>query len=282
MRGRRAFVVLTVYLLLMSGIIGIIYLGFAASAGNPFGPQPRDVGKAVFAAVVGVQVFLVLFVGPAFTAGAITGEKERQTYDLLRTTLLSPRQIVSGKLFSALSYVLLLVFASIPLQSIAFLLGGVALQEVLLSQLLIIVSAVAFALIGLFASSFMRSTLSATVATYAATILLIVGLPLLALLIALFTDGLSFGFARSPVSWILEALLIYFMLFMAALNLPAALVTSEVILLEENTLWGFTEMVGGHRVFVFSPWYLNLILFSLLALFLYFLTVRRVSKIAIR
>lgn len=282
MRGRRAFVVLTIYLLLMSGIIGIIYLGFAASAGNPFGPQPGEVGKAVFAAVVGVQVFLVLFVGPAFTAGAITGEKERQTYDLLRTTLLSPRQIVSGKLFSALSYVLLLVFASIPLQSIAFLLGGVALEEVLLSQFLIIVSAIAFALIGLFASSTMRSTLSATVATYAATILLIVGLPLLALLIALFTDGLSFGFRPSPVSWILEALLIYFMLFLAALNLPAALITSEVILIEENTLWGFVETIGSHSVFIFSPWYLNFILFSLLALLLYFLTVRRISKIAVR
>jgi hypothetical protein len=177
---------------------------------------------------------------------------------------------------------MLLVFASIPLQSIAFLLGGVALQEVLLSQLLIVVSAVAFALIGLFASSIMLSTLSATVATYAATILLIVGLPLLALLIALFTDGLSFGFARSPVSWIFEALLIYFMLFMAALNLPAALITSEVILIEENTLWGFVESIGSHSVFIFSPWYLNLILFSMLALLLFILTVRRVSKIAVR
>ncbi|HFE67193.1 MAG TPA: hypothetical protein ENJ93_08015, partial [Chloroflexi bacterium] len=89
MRGRKAFVVLTVYLLVMSLFILLIYAAFSAGSNDPFGPNARDVGKAIFAAIVGVQAFLVVFVGPAYTASAISGEKERQTYDLLRTTLLT-------------------------------------------------------------------------------------------------------------------------------------------------------------------------------------------------
>ena len=116
MRGRRAYAILTTYLLLMSGLVLLVYVAFASSVGNPFGPSSRQAGKAIFAAVLGVQMFLVIFVGPAFTAAAISGEKERQTYDLLRTTLLSARSLVTGKLFSALAYVFLLIIASIPLQ----------------------------------------------------------------------------------------------------------------------------------------------------------------------
>jgi ABC-type transport system involved in multi-copper enzyme maturation permease subunit len=85
MRGRRAFVVLTVYLLVMSLFLSLVYLAYASASGTRFGPDSRQAGKAMFATVLGVEVFLVIFIAPAFTAGAITGEKERQTYDLLRT-----------------------------------------------------------------------------------------------------------------------------------------------------------------------------------------------------
>ena len=167
MRGRRAFVVLTVYLVIMSLFLSLVYLAYASSTGSPFGPEPQEAGKVVFATVLAIQGFMVVFVGPAFTAGAVSGEKERQTYDLLRTTLLSARQFVAGKLVSALSYVLLLILAAIPLQSIAFLLGGVSLLELLLSQVVLLVAAVTFALWGLFCSTRMRTTLSATVLTFA-------------------------------------------------------------------------------------------------------------------
>jgi ABC-type Na+ efflux pump permease subunit len=49
--------------------------------------------------------YVVLFnvlVGPVFSAGGFTGERERQTLDLLLTTTISPWQIVWGKLVAAL------------------------------------------------------------------------------------------------------------------------------------------------------------------------------------
>ncbi len=43
-----------------------------------------------------------MLVGPVFSAGAVTSERERETLELLLTTILSPWQILWGKLFSGL------------------------------------------------------------------------------------------------------------------------------------------------------------------------------------
>ena len=277
MRGRRAFVVLTIYLLLMSLFILLVYLVYAAAARNSFGPSGRQAGKAVFGAVLAVELFLVLFVGPAFTSGAISGEKERKTYDLLRTTLLPARAIVSGKLLSALSYVFLLILISVPLQSIAFLLGGVSPIEVLLSQLLVALSAVAFALIGLYFSSLMRSTLTATIATFAVAMLLTFGLPMIAGIAGSVIGPFFFG-GPSP-SWFAQALLIYAGLLLAATNLPATLIVSEVILLEEDALFFFSQTIDGHSVTLFSPWFAYISISVILSLLLYWGCVRRVRRV---
>lgn len=276
MRGRRAFVVLTVYLLLMSGFISLVYLAYAAAANNPFGPDPRLVGKTVFGTVVGVQAVMVIFLGPSFTAGAISGEKERQTYNLLRTTLLPARALVTGKLVSALSYVFLLILAAVPVQSIAFLLGGVSLVELVVAELLIVVSAVTFALMGLFFSSVMRSTLISIVATFGGSLLLTFGLPAAALIVLPLGGNILFS---SGTSALLEVFFIYLGLSLASTNLPATLVISEVLLLQEDTLFFYTETIRGYTVYLFSPWTVYTGLYLLLGLLLFALTVRQVKKV---
>lgn len=178
MRGRRAYVTLTLYLVGMAALILLIY---GSILGRSFGRSSltREVGQALFFTIVCVQIFMAAFIGPAFTSGTISGEKERQTYDLLRTTLLSAGSVVVGKLVSALSYVLLLVAASLPLLGIALLLGGVEPIEFAISQLLIVVAAVTYALWGMYISTVMGSTLSATVVTYAGTLGMLMGVPFL-------------------------------------------------------------------------------------------------------
>ena len=278
MRGRRAFVVLTIYLLAMSAFVSLVYAAYASSANTPYGPDARVAGKAVFAGVLLVQGFMVLFVGPSFTVGAITGEKERQTYDLLRTTLLGANTLVLGKLISALSYVFLLLIASIPLQSIAFLLGGVAVEEVVVSQLVMLVAAVTFALWGLFCSSVMRSTQAASVATFAGALFMVIGIPIIAFFFLIF-GGVFFSMGIT--NWQLEVALVYVALLLAATNLPATLVTSAVILQEESAVFFFQNTFGGtHTVWFPSPWPIFLALYILLALLLYWLSVRRVQRIA--
>ena len=129
MRGARAFVVLTVYLTLMSGFTALLYM-ISSSTKDIYGfTSGGTIGRYLFFGIVGIELFLVTFIAPAFTAGAISGERERQTYDLLKTTLLPARALIVGKMTSALSYVFLLLLAAIPLQSIAFLFGGVTEAE---------------------------------------------------------------------------------------------------------------------------------------------------------
>lgn len=277
MRGRRAFVVLTIYLLIMAFFVSMIYLAIVINDGGTSSSATRFAGQSIFFTMVSIQAFLVVFIGPAFTAGSISGERERQTYDLLRTTLLSPRSFVAGKLFSALSYVFLLVLSAIPLISMAFMLGGVTLLEVILSQLLLLVSAVAFAMLGLYFSSFMRTTMAASVTTYAAALFLTIGTPILV--------GISLSiigplFLSGTTSWVIEALFSYLGLLISATNLPATLILSELFLREQNAVWGFVERIGPHSLWFFSPWYVFILFYSILSLYFFWRTVKRVDQIA--
>ena len=280
MRGRRAFVVLTMYLLAMSIFVTLIYAAYAQSSG-PYGPNARDAGKAVFVGVLAVEIFMVIFVGPSFTVGAVSGEKERQTFDLLRTTLLTGKSMVTGKLISALSYVFLLLIASIPIQSVAFLLGGISGLELILSQVIVFVAAITFALWGLYCSSIMRSTQAASVMTFAGSLFLIVGVPVMVLMASMIAGPVLAGMS---FSWIGEVILMYGGMLLAATNLIATLIVGDIILVEEDALFFFDQSFGagsGGGTFWFpSPWWIFIILYILLALLLYWLSVRKVRQIA--
>ncbi|MDT8307794.1 MAG: ABC transporter permease [Anaerolineae bacterium] len=275
MRGRRAFVLLTVYLLLMGLFITVLYALYSSASRQVYGPDPAQAGKAVYGAVLGVQVILVVFLGPAFTAAAISGEKERQTYDLLRTTLLPAPAFVLGKLISALSFVLLLILAALPLQSIAFLLGGVSGLELALSVLLVLVSAVSYSLLGLFFSSMVRSTLAASVITFASSLFMTLGIPALAIV---FMPFISTYMSSTYRPW-LELVAAYTGLSLSSINLPAAIIVSEIFLLQEDALFFWQDTVGGRTVWLFSPWWVYTILAILASLFLFWATVRRVRRI---
>jgi ABC-type transport system involved in multi-copper enzyme maturation permease subunit len=290
MRGRRAFVVLTVYLFLLSCITSVVYFAYASAAQQPYGPDSYLIGKVVFGGVLGLQVLLVIFITPAFTAGAISGERERQTYDLLRTTLLPARALVSGKLISALAYVVLLIVAAIPLESIAFLLGGVAIEEVILSQLILLATALALGAVSVYISTRARSTLMATVLSYGFAFLTTGGLPLLfAILSPILGFGSTLFIGVEEPSWALIVLLVYIGGFLLAINPIATIVASEIVLLEEQTIWFFKISVpsltgvGSHtlpiqNIWLVSPWVVYVLFYSLLAALAYWLAVRRVRR----
>lgn len=277
MRGRRAFVVLTIYLLLMGIFITALYGIYSSASRQVFGPDPAQAGKVIYGAVLAIQAVIVVILGPAFTAAAISGEKERQTYDLLRTTLLPARALVSGKLISSLSYVFLLILAALPLQSIAFLLGGVSLIELIVSVLLVLVSAVTFALLGLYYSSQLRSTLAASVTTFASAFFLTIGIPaiVLALWLPLASTFMRTGSSRP---WI-EVVATYGGLALASINLPAAIIVSDIFLLQEDALFFWQSTIGGRTVWLFSPWWVYIVFYSLLGLILFRATVRRVQRV---
>ena len=75
------------------------------------------------------QLGLVALLAPIFTAGAITQEKDSQTYDILLATPLTNGQIVLGSLLSRLFFVVALLVSGIPIFSITQIFGGVAIRR---------------------------------------------------------------------------------------------------------------------------------------------------------
>lgn len=254
MRGMRAFVLLTFHVMALSGFVALIYGAYTASANNVYNSISNQVlGKIVFGAVVGLELLLACFITPALTAGAISGEREKQTFDLLRTTLLPAHALVLGKLGSAMLFVLILLVAALPLQSLAFLLGGVAPEEFFISAVLLVATAFLFGTAGIFFSSLMRRTLGSTVLSYSFALLDTLGLPLI-MLSLLPVVGLFFSGSRNEVA---EAVFIYTMGLLIALNPIATAITTEVLLTDStfHTLFYFTiPLSGSIKLPLVSPW----------------------------
>lgn len=77
-----------------------------------------------------VQLLLMSFVAPVFCAGAITQEKDANTYHILLTTPLTNGQIVLGSLFSRLFFVWALLLSGLPIFCITMIYGGVTTAEI--------------------------------------------------------------------------------------------------------------------------------------------------------
>lgn len=176
MRRKRSGFVLTVYLVLLSGALWLLYLG--ASAAGTDGPgalRLASLGRAAFQTVLFVMLLLVCFIVPGLAAGGVAGERERQTLVPLQVTLLRPRSILLGKLAASLAFVVFLVFAALPLIGVSFLLGGVEPGEVVKGVAMVLAVATTVAALALTCSTLLRRVQGATVVSYALVLFLLAG-----------------------------------------------------------------------------------------------------------
>ncbi len=77
-----------------------------------------------------LQLTLMLFFAPLFTAATVSYEKDRRTFTLLLMTDLSDLEIVAGKLVAGLLNVLTILSASVALLFLCTLLGGISFGQV--------------------------------------------------------------------------------------------------------------------------------------------------------
>lgn len=120
----------------------------------------------LYAVMVAIEGILLAFIVPAMTSNAISGERERQTLDILLTTRMTPFGIITGKLMSSMSMIVLLIISSIPVMSIVFIFGGVTIGDVLMIVLYLIFAAVFFGTIGIACSARFKKTTTSTVVSY--------------------------------------------------------------------------------------------------------------------
>jgi ABC-type transport system involved in multi-copper enzyme maturation permease subunit len=116
-------------------LITVVLFSLLASIGttNQDLSQLAKTSASLFQTMSILQLALVALLAPIFTAGAITQEKDSQTYDILLSTPLSNGQIVLGSLFSRLFFIVALLVSGIPIFSITQIFGGVANRSILFS-----------------------------------------------------------------------------------------------------------------------------------------------------
>jgi ABC-type transport system involved in multi-copper enzyme maturation permease subunit len=175
MRTWRSPLTMTIFILLVGGLGWAIFSALASTPRTGQTTSPTQYGPQLFMWLIIFEVVLLAFITPALTAGAISGERERQTIDLLFVTPLRPFAIIWGKLLASMSFVLLLLMLSVPIFSLVFLFGGIELDQMVYAFIVVGVSALTFGLLGIAFSSLFRRTLPATVAAYGAAFVLMVG-----------------------------------------------------------------------------------------------------------
>ena len=181
MRGRRAFIIITIHVLLLAAFAWMLEklsedsFGGISSYGGQATYASASVGRGIFAGLLILQTLMVAVLAPAATAGAISSEREHQTLELLAVTPISSLAIVLGKLFSALAWVVVLVLASIPVTALVFVFGGVAPDDVVRGYIVLFATVIGLGSIGIFFSALTRRTGASTGLTFVATLVLVIG-----------------------------------------------------------------------------------------------------------
>lgn len=217
MRGRRAFIVLTVYLAILAlityGVYVIVAPNVRDQAGGGFdggfgqANASALIGQSIFTVLSIFQSILVCFIAPAFTAGQISMEREKQTLDLLVSTPMRPGAIVIGKLAAALAFVVLMIVAAVPITAIVLMYGGASIDDVVRQQLVLLATALLLGTVGLFFSALLKRTQAATVLTYITMLVLTLGTTMIFIFWTVVVNQDEQGFGGGPARRAPEQLL---------------------------------------------------------------------------
>lgn len=240
----------------MLAVFGLAALIYLCPGCFMFNATTADHFKLIFRLMAILLTISVTLAAPLTAVGAIAGEKERQTLDLLLITLLPARSIVTGKLVAASMYSVFLIAAAWPMILLSTLTGGATILELIILLLFLLTTAIAFTAIGLFTSSLSRTATTATLLTYGLVLpSLLVGPYLIIgpVLLTLYLINIS--------SDLIEKISAFGLYLAASLNpLTAAVVLDS----SEGLL---------------PPWIIYIIFYSLITWFLIWLAGRRLASL---
>lgn len=111
---------------------------------------------------------------PIITSGSISGEREKQTLDIMLTTPMKPFSIALGKLGSAMAMVMMYMISSIPVMAIAFVFGGMSWWAILGLIGMMLYLGIYVGSVGIFCSSVVKKSIMATILTIVIGIAIII------------------------------------------------------------------------------------------------------------
>lgn len=156
LRTFRTFLAIMIYV----GVLAFVAFVFVSASSNNYynGFQPQS-AIYLYWALGAFQIGLAMLIVPVFAGSSISGERERQTLDLMLVTKMSNISIIIGKLLSSLIVVLLMIVASLPVFAIILYYGGVSLINLLSMTVLTLLMAALSGSIAILFSAWTRKTL---------------------------------------------------------------------------------------------------------------------------
>ncbi len=166
-RSKRALT-LVLLLLPVAGITAllIVIYGTILIFNNVTPSDLSESGTLVFIIIAGIHIGFSMLTALGAAAGEITGEKQRQTMDLLVCSQMSPSKIILGKLTSSCSFILLISCAMLPLYSGLALLGGVTVQMLIATYVSVILFSFFTASVAIFFSTVTKKTAAAEILAF--------------------------------------------------------------------------------------------------------------------
>src|SRR4028118_1940675 len=105
------FAVMFLYAGLLALLMSVVYADALLYHQSGVDPSSRmaNIGQKLFMASTILQALLWMLIAPALTASTIATERESGLLEALQLTPLTPLQLASGKLLSALAFIIILL-----------------------------------------------------------------------------------------------------------------------------------------------------------------------------
>lgn len=164
LRGARPYALLFFFAVIagLSLMGGSALFGYSRSHGGP----DMGGGRTALLVLAYVQQSLIYLIMPAYAASSIALEREKRTIELLHLSLLSPTDIVSGKLLTLGAFAGMLLLGTLPVAVWCLVLGGVSPWQVFMLYTYLLVLAVDIIALGLFISTTADRAMPAVIAAY--------------------------------------------------------------------------------------------------------------------
>lgn len=190
-RGMRFFIEILVFEVILM-LTFIVALNSIFGSGNVSSSDYNRFSR-LFPTVAIAELIIMSFVIPVMTGAAISGEKERQTFDIMLTTAIKPFQIVWGKLLSVIVRIMMFAIAAIPLMAVSFVSGSISWGVLFAYIGMVTVYAFFSASIGIFASSVCRKSMTAIIFSFVILFFVTLGTLLIAFFEMVIFSKLLFG-----------------------------------------------------------------------------------------
>jgi len=259
-RRRRNYVLRFTYLALLTIFLAMFWYAQVPSGSSGLNHVSRmaEAGKNITSFIVWFQFIAAQIVAGIMLSTAISDEVYNRTLGLLMTTPINSFQIVTGKLFSKLLQIILLLAMSLPILAIVRVFGGVPWMYVISSLCLTLTAVIFVGSLSLFLSILCRRAY-------------------VVIIITLLSIGALFGLLPFLMGWLCHAI---------TGNWPGQALTNAIfyanpyVAMMYNTMMLLEPRGGGGMPAPFWPIHCALLLAA--SAFILFLSVCVVRKVALR